>query len=117
MKKLLTFIIVLIILMSIVFIAGYRIALRATLVTVTIRNNASLTIGSARVEHEQGTVVAADIKRNRTARIPFYSKGKNRYKLSVVFENNRTLYSADRQVKPGDRLQESVTDSVITALE
>jgi len=113
MKKFLTIVIAFIVLAGSIFVVGYQIALRATLVTVVVRNNSSFIIGAARVEHEQGTAAAANIKRNHTAAIRFYSKGQNTCKISAMFDNNRTIYSKARQIKPGDKIKGFVTDSAI----
>ena len=113
MNKFITITVVVLISAIILFTIGYQTALHSTLVTVSIRNNSSFDIGAAQIEHAQGTVSAANIKRNHTSKVRFYSKGQNTYKLSILFNNNKSIYSEERTTKPGNTTKEIVTDSTI----
>ena len=98
------------------FIFGLNRGMRLNIVDVYIVNGSNRTIMAATIQHEKGSVIAANIKSNRKERVRFYSAGRNRYSMRVTFDDNRTLYSdSSRAVHSGETLTETVNDSAITA--
>ena len=98
------------------FGAGYYLGKKSHIVTVQINNISQKNISAARIEHENGTAVISDIKKKKNKKIKFFSKSENSYKLNAIFEDNTSLYSEKRNVKPGSRIVESVTDEEIKAV-
>ena len=116
MKKTPTIIVAVLALLLIDFGIGYFLGKKSHIITVQIENNSQKDIAAATVEHQGGTAVISDIKKKKKKRVKFYSNRENSYKLHVVFEDNRSLYSEKRNVKPGSKVVENVSDSEITAV-
>jgi hypothetical protein len=97
-------------------ILGMNISSKGNLAAIDIENRSKHTIMTAIVSHEQGSAIAANIKKNHTQRLRFFTRGPNHYTVRTTFDDNRTIYSqASRAIKNGERLREIVDDSTITA--
>ena len=105
-----------IILFAVDFGIGYYLGKKSHLVTVQINNISQKNIAAATIEHERGTVVLSDIKKKKSKKMKFHTKSENSYKLNVIFEDNISLYSEKRHVKPGSKIIESVTGKEIKAV-
>jgi hypothetical protein len=116
MKKVLTTIILALVLFGAGMLIGMNIENKNTLAAIDIENRSARPIMTAIVNHEQGSAVAANIKKSRTQRVRFFTKGQNHYTIRVTFDDNRTVYSqARRSIKNGETAREIVDDSTITA--
>ncbi|MBN2037906.1 MAG: hypothetical protein JW768_14285 [Chitinispirillaceae bacterium] len=114
MKKLLAGAIVTALLFGIGFLLGLHRGSRKNIAAVDIVNESGIAIMTATIRHEAGTVIAANIKKNRRERVRFYTKRPNGYTITVTLENNRTLYSdTSRAIQGGDLVREVVSDSAI----
>jgi hypothetical protein len=90
--------------------------MKGAIATIDIINQSGRAIMTATVNHEKGSSIAANIKPNRKQHVRFYSKGPNRYSLTITFDNNKTIRSeTDRTIKNGEIIRETVNDSTIAA--
>jgi hypothetical protein len=116
MKKIVAAITIALSLFTAGIILGMSIANKGNLAAVAIENRSRHAIMTAIVNHEQGSAIAANIKKNRTHRIRFFTHGPNNYAIRITFDDNRTIYSqARRPIRNGGTVQEIVDDSTITA--
>lgn len=114
MKKVLLWCGAAVVLLTTGVVVGIFMANSWNLASVEFRNRSSHPIMTAIVSHEKGSVIAANIKKNRTQRVRFYTRGQNHYTVRVTFDDNRTIYSQVRRpVKNGVTVQESISDSAI----
>jgi hypothetical protein len=96
------------------FLVGMNSFVKGNIASIVFKNQAERSIMTAVVSHETGSTIAANIKRDRSQRVRFFTKGPNRYSLKITFDDNRTIYSAsDRAIKNGEVNIETVRDSVI----
>jgi hypothetical protein len=95
---------------------GYYIGTKSHIVTIQIENSSQKNISAVVLEHEKGTATRSDIQQKKRKKMNFYSSAENSYKLNVIFEDNTSLYSEKRHVKPGSRVIESVFDDEIKAV-
>ena len=98
------------------FVFGLNRGLNWNLAEVDIVNKAGHAIMTATINHEKGSAIAANIKRNKKERVRFFTKGINTYSLRVTFDNNTTLYSEGKRIiKNGEIIIETIGDSAIVA--
>lgn len=116
MKNVSVAVIIVILFLVAAFITGYSLGKKSHIVTVKIDNISQKNIASVTVEHERGTAILSDIKKKRKKKVKFYSSSENSYKLQVIFVDNTSLYSEKRNVKPGSKVIESVTEAEIKAV-
>ena len=116
MKNASIIIIFVLLLLGVDFGIVYFMGKKSHIVTVQINNSSQKNISAARIEHENGTAVISDIKKNKNKKISFFTKSDNSYKLNVIFVDNTSLYSEKRHVKPGSKIIESVTGEEIKAV-
>jgi multisubunit Na+/H+ antiporter MnhC subunit len=105
---------------AVLFCAGFFLGLRhekrRSCVAIEILNQSVHAIMTVTVRHQNGSVIAANIKKNHKQRIRFLTKGQNTYSLTITFDNNKTIYSKfDRVIHNGETIRETVTDSIVTA--
>jgi hypothetical protein len=118
MKKLLVGAIIAAVLFCIGYFLGLNRGVRKNIASVEIVNESGMAIMTATIRHEAGTVIVANIKKNRRERVRFYTKGPNSYTLSVTLENNRTLYcDTSRVILSGETVKEVVGDSTISPIK
>lgn len=116
MKKAFVVLIIIILLLTATFLAGYMLGKKSHIVTVQINNSSQKNIAAARIEHEKGTAILSDIKKKKNKKTKFYSNSENSYKLNVIFEDNTSLYSEKRTVRPGSKITENVSEEEIKAI-
>jgi hypothetical protein len=115
MRKVVIIIIASVAILSIEFFVGYIMGKNNQLVTVKIKNHSNHTIANATIEYFQGDRTVIDIPKNRSKVARFYSGEKSIYRLKVVLDNEKTLFSASRFVSPGCMLIERVCDTLVTS--
>jgi hypothetical protein len=116
MKKFLIVVIVGIVLIGTGFFIGRHSYMKGNIAAIDIVNQSGRSIMTATVNHEKGSAIAANIKKNRSQRVRFFTHGPNRYSLKITFDNNQTIYSAaDRDIRNGEAIREIVSDSTMTA--
>ncbi len=98
------------------FGTGYYLGTNFHIITVQINNISHKNISAAILEHEKGTAALSGIKNKKSKKMKFYSNSENSYKLNVIFEDNTSLYSEKRHVKPGSKVIETVSGDEIKAI-
>jgi hypothetical protein len=115
MKKFLFVVVAAIVLFGTGFFIGMHLTLKGNLAEIAIENRSEHSIMTAIVSHEKGSAIAANIKKNRTQRVRFFTHGPNHYTMRVTFDDNRTIYSQDRRpIENGETVRETVTDSTVS---
>ena len=115
MKKIIAVIIISLVLFGAGILLGMNIENKRNLAGVDVENRSGHTIMTAIVSYEQGNVTAANIKKNRTRRVRFFTHGPNHYTIRVTLDDNRTIYAQSRRaIKNGETVRELVTDSTVS---
>lgn len=114
MKKFIAILTVVLVLFGAGFLIGMNTFVKGNIATIVFKNQTERSIMTATVSHETGSTIAANIRKNHSQRVRFFTKAPNRYSLKITFDDNRTIYSAsDRAIKNGETNIETVRDSVI----
>jgi len=96
------------------FIIGRRTFMKGNIASVIIRNQSAHTIMTATINHETGSVIAANIKKGRSEHVRFLTGSPNSYSITATFDDNRTIYSdSARAIENGNIIVETIRDSVI----
>lgn len=116
MKKFVTIISIALILLVVGYFIGIYTFVNGNIASVIIKNQTERSIMTATINHESGSIIAANIKKGHSQRTRFVTNGGKTYSIKVTFDDNRTIYSdSDRAIKNGDITVEAVTDSGIVS--